>query len=208
MHNSVISQYIVQNQEDKPTTVGQLCDSIAAENDVDANLLDFYLTAWDIQTAQGVWLDYWGIWVGIGRYLQVVSSYANWGVAPDSGTFNNSVFYNGALSTNNYRLPDYVYRKLILIKAFANISGCSIPVLNQCLLMFFDGRRAYAVDNFDMTVTINIEFTLADWEYSVLTLSNAFPKCAGVRYNYTFYTSGFFGFAPDSGTFDNSTFRN
>ena len=195
MHKSVISQYIVQNQADEPTTTGKLCDYIESQNDVSLDIQNFYDVAWNIDTSQGVWLDYWGVWVGVGRYLYSPETGDYWGFASDSGTFDNSVFYNPFLTTQSYRLTDDVYRKLILLKAFTNISDCSIPTLNKCLNIFFAGRgRAYASDNEDMTITINFEFVLYQWEYAVLTQSHAFPKAAGVRIKFTFYTPDMFGF--------------
>jgi len=205
---SIISQYLVQHQKDELTTVGKLCRSIEAETDIDPDFAEFFRAAWDINTAVGVWLDYWGVWVGVGRYLSVSPSGETFGFASDSGTLNNSVFAGGGSGDGSYRLTDKAFRKLILLKAYANIAGCSIKVLNECLLYFFDGRRVYASDNFDMTCSINFEFELSEWEYALITQSNAFPKAAGVQYLYTFYTAGFFGFAPDSGTLNNSTFRN
>lgn len=195
MHKSVISQYIVQHRTDEPTTVGKLCEYIEAQNDVAQDLQNFYDIAWNIDTAQGVWLDYWGVWVGVGRYLYAPESGTYWGVASDSGTFNNSVFYNVDLTTNSFRLADIVYRRLILLKAFTNISDCSIPTINKVLNIFFAGRgRVYAIDNEDMTISINFEFTILPWEYAVMTQSGAFPKPAGVRINYTFFTTDMFGF--------------
>ena len=156
---------------------------------------NFYNIAWNIDTAQGVWLDYWGVWVGVGRYLNAPDSGTYFGVASDSGTFNNSVFYNADLTTNTFRLTDDVYRRLILLKAFANISDCSIPTLNKILNIFFVGRgRAYAFDNEDMTITINFEFALLAWEYAVMTEAGVFPKPAGVRIKFSFFTQDMFGF--------------
>lgn len=205
---SIVSQYLVQHRRDELTTVGKLCRSIESETDIDPDFAEFFRAAWDLNTAVGVWLDYWGVWVGVSRYLSVMASEEYFGVAPDSGTLNHSVFASDSAGDGSYRLTDAVYRKLIMLKAYANIAGCSIEVLNNCLQYFFDGRRCYASDNFDMTCSINFEFELAEWEYALITQSNAFPKAAGVQYLYTFYISGYFGVAPDSGTLDNSVFRN
>jgi hypothetical protein len=195
MHKSIISQYIAQNQADDTTTTGQLCAYIESQNDVTTDIQNFYDIAWNIDTAQGVWLDYWGVWVGVGRYLTAPDPSAYWGVASDSGTFNNSVFYSADLTTNTYKLTDDVYRKLILLKAFSNISDCSIPTLNKILNIFFAGRgRVYASDNENMTISINFEFSILPWEYAVMTQSGVFPKPAGVRIIFTAYTNDMFGF--------------
>ena len=206
LHKSIISQYKVEHFNDLPTTTALLCQHVAEQNDITTDWQNFYRIAFNINSSQGIWLDYWGIWVGIGRYVNAPSDGTVWGVAPDSGTFNSSVFFNPDNNAYTQRLSDSAYRRLILLKAFSNISDCSIPTLNKALLYFFDGRRAYAIDNFDMSITINVEFELSSVEYTILVYSNAFPKCAGVLYNYTFFTSGNFGVASDSGTLDNAVF--
>ena len=210
MHKSVISQYIVQNIVDESTTTGKLCAYIESQNDVNIDIQNFYNIAWNIDTAQGIWLDYWGVWVGIGRFLSVPSSFTFFGFDHSaSGNFDRSIFYDENNTTNNYALTDAVYRRLILLKAFANISDCSIATLNKILTTFFNGRRAYAIDNEDMTIRLNFEFTLLAWEKAIIEQSGVFPKPAGVRFVYTYQQPDtMFSFDGAGQTFDNGYMSN
>ena len=210
MHKSVISQYIVRNTTDEPTTIGRLCEYIEAQNDVSVDINNFYNVVWNIDTAQGIWLDYWGVWVGVGRYLNVPELFTFFGFDyTGAGNFDRSIFYDPTVTTSNYALTDTAYRKLILLKAFANISDCSIATLNKILTTFFDGRRAYAIDNENMTIRLNFEFTLLAWEKAIIEQSGVFPKPAGVRFEYTFYQpANMFSFDGAGQTFDNGYMSN
>jgi hypothetical protein len=205
MHKSIISQYIIQNTTDEPTTAAKLCEYIEAQNDVSGDLQNFYNMVWNIDTAQGVWLDMWGVWVGVGRFLNIPSLSTFFGFDyAGAGNFDRSVFYEAGNTTNNFALTDAVYRRLILLKAFANISDCSIATLNKILTTFFEGRRAYAIDNENMTITLNFEFTLLAWEKAIIEQSGVFPKPAGVRFIYTNYIPAkMFSFDGAGQTFDN-----
>jgi len=211
MNKSVISQYIVQHRSDEPTTVGKLCEYIEAQNDVTVDIDNFYNVAWNIETAQGIWLDYWGVWVGVGRYLYVPTAFTFFGFDyAGSGNFDRSIFFNANNTTSNYALSDDAYRQLILLKAYANISDCSIPTLNKILTTFFLGRgRAYAIDNFDMTIRLNFEFTLLAYEKAIIEQSGVFPKPAGVRFEYSFYQpANMFSYDGAGQTFDNGYMSN
>ena len=210
MHKSIISQYIVQNTTDEPTTTAKLCEYIEAQNDVSVDIQNFYSVVWNIDTAQGVWLDMWGVWVGVGRFLNIPSLSTFFGFDyAGAGNFDRSVFYEEGNTTNNYALTDAVYRRLILLKAFANISDCSIATLNKILTTFFEGRRAYAIDNENMTITLNFEFTLLAWEKAIIEQSGVFPKPAGVRFIYTNYIPAkMFSFDGAGQTFDNGYMSN
>jgi len=210
MYKSIISQYIQQIIADESTTTGKLCAYIESQNDVSVDIENFYNMAWNIDTAQGVWLDMWGVWVGVGRFLNVPSLFTFFGFDyAGSGQFDRSIFYDANNTTSTYALTDDVYRRLILLKAFANISDCSIPTLNKILTTFFDGRRAYAIDNENMTIRLNFEFTLLAWEKAIIEQSGVFPKPAGVRFEYSFYQpSKMFDFDGAGQTFDNGYMSN
>ena len=211
MHKSVISQYVVENTSDNATTIGKLCEYIEAQNDVSVDIQAFYDFAWNIDTAQGIWLDYWGAWVGVGRYINLPSAFTFFGFDyAGAGQFDNSIFYDAGNTTTNYPLEDSVYRRLILLKAFANISDCSIKTLNKILTTFFAGRgRAYAFDNEDMTIRINFEFDLYAWELAIMQQSGIFPKPVGVRIEFTFFNPDtMFSFDGAGQTFDNGYMSN
>jgi Protein of unknown function (DUF2612) len=56
-------------------------------------------------------------------------------------------FYDGAITTQNFRLGDEAYRRLIYAKAAANICDGSIPAINGILRRIFHGRgNAYVTE--------------------------------------------------------------
>jgi hypothetical protein len=56
-------------------------------------------------------------------------------------------FYDGAVTTENFRLGDEAYRRLIYAKAAANICDGSIPAINAILMRIFAGRgSAYVTE--------------------------------------------------------------
>jgi hypothetical protein len=132
-----------------PTLV-QLITNINSYIDPDANLEAFYENIWNIDTAVGYGLDVWGRIVGIGRVLEVpTGGYFGFAEATNlsANPFGQAPFYSGQPTTSNFTLTDEAYRLLILAKAAANITDCSIPAINQILLALFPGRgNAYVTD--------------------------------------------------------------
>jgi Protein of unknown function (DUF2612) len=156
--------------------------------DPSTNLDDFYDTFWNILTAQGVGLDIWGRIVDVDRNLQIVELGNYFGfsesLAGGSSTpqpFGQAVFWNGPPASTTYALADDAYRKLILVKALANITDCTAPNLNKLLGFLFEGRgRCYVVDLGGMRIRYVFEFTLTPVELSIMVNSTAVPRPAGV----------------------------
>ena len=144
---------------------------------------------WNIDTAQGVWLDVWGRVVGVSRIIPIASG--NYFGFEEAGSsvegFNQLPFYNGQALTSNYAVSDKVFLILILAKAFANISDGSIPSINQLLLNLFPGRgRCYVVEGANMTMTYTFEFALSQGEQAIIVNSGGLPRPSGVHVNYSY----------------------
>jgi len=144
---------------------------------------------WNIDTAQGVWLDVWGRVVGVSRIIPIASG--NYFGFEEAGSsvegFNQLPFYNGQALTSNYAVSDKVFLILILAKAFANISDGSIPSINQLLLNLFPGRgRCYVVEGANMTMTYTFEFALSQGEQAIIVNSGVLPRPSGVHVNYSY----------------------
>jgi hypothetical protein len=116
--------------------------AFAADIDQTFNIDLFFDDIFNVNTAQGYGLDVWGRIVGVNRIITVTTVLPFFGFeeATDAVGFNQAPFYSGQFVTTNFILNDLSYRKLILVKAFANIVSCSIPNLNQMLLTLFPGR--------------------------------------------------------------------
>ena len=110
--------------------------------------------------------------------------YLGYSEALDWQPFNQAPFFTGVQATQTYRLVDDAYRKLILVKALANISDCTSPSLNRLLSNLFEGRgRCYVSDTGNMEFRYVFEFALEPYEIAILTQSGAIPKPAAVLAN-------------------------
>lgn len=183
----------------------------------DVNFQTFYDYVWNVDTAVGFGLDYWGRIVDISRLLQIPNAFDLFGfqnadVPPGVLPFNNGVFnVPGGGVTQSFLLPDDAYRTLILVKALANISATTAPAINQLLRNLFPGRgAAYVLDKGNMRMQFTFEFDLTPTEYAILSQSGALPHPAGVLVSIvTVPGSGNFGFSeglPSSATFGNGSF--
>lgn len=171
---------------------------------------------WDVLSAGSYGLDVWGKIVGIGRYVTATSSggfFGFQGTAASAATatfphpFNTKPFYAGTLETTNVRLGDDAYRTLILAKAFSNISIGTIPEINRFLTILFKNRgTAYVVNNRDMTMTVVVDFTLFQYEKSLLQNYDVMPIPSGVLLSVTTALGNYFGFASDAEPFDQGVF--
>lgn len=207
----VWTQTIISQYANSPVLLAILESMNDAINPT-ANIDDFYNNVWNIATAQGYGLDFWGRIVGVTRALSVIGG--NSGVTfgfkeagASAAGFGQSPFYEGASATTipNYVLADSVFRQLILIKALANISPRSITSINNSLMLLFASRgNAFVIDRGNMTATYSFGFLLSPVEIAILTQSGAFPAPSGVRIDIAAYEIPFvFGFA-EAGSSANS----
>lgn len=98
--------------------------------------------------------------------------------------FNDAPFYDGVQATEVVVLTDAAYRKLILAKALANISDCSMPSLNKAIRSLFDGsdsRRCYATTSNLMDLSYVFEFELTPVERTLAISAGVIPRPAGVK---------------------------
>lgn len=179
VEQTIISQY------GQSSVIGQLIQNFNQYFDPTANFDAFYDLVWNVDTAVGYGLDVWGRIVGIGRvvYVAVPGLYFGFEEATTASAlpFNQGVFYNSAIITDNFSLSDTAYRTLILAKALSNISNGSIASINQILLNLFPGRGdCYCTDGGDMTMTYHFTFALTAVELAVISQTGVLPKPAGV----------------------------
>lgn len=115
----------------------------------------------------------------------ILSSSSSTGTTDDRVTpFDDAPFYDGIQDSEVVVLSDSAYRKLILAKALANISDCSMPSLNYALRNLFDGsdtRRCYATTNNRMDLSYVFEFALTPVERTLAVSAGVIPRPAGVK---------------------------
>ena len=186
---TLLSQYI-----DSPTLVGML-ESFNDAIDPSIDIANFYTQIWNVATAVGNGLDIWGQIVGVSRNLQInASNYFGFDESVTTPTlttgaqpFNQAPFYLGVAATSTYALADAQYRRLILVKAAANISDLSVPSINALLRAEFgtsDGinpyGKAYVIDNENMSFEYHLGFVPSAVQIAIINNSGVFPRPAGV----------------------------
>jgi Protein of unknown function (DUF2612) len=174
-------------------TIKALLQSFNDAIDPTVDIANFYNNIWNVNTAVGNGLDIWGQIVGVSRYLtSSATQYLGYAEANSIGTeaqpFNQAPFYTGTLSSNTFALTDEQYRRLILVKAAANISSLTIPSINALLRAEFgtsDGVNpygdAYVIDNINMTFTYYLKFAPSALQLAIINNSGVFPRPAGVQ---------------------------
>ncbi|MCM1513241.1 MAG: DUF2612 domain-containing protein [Oxalobacter formigenes] len=163
--------------------LSQLVDFVYQHYDAQAVIDKFYEIVVNIDTAKGFGLDIWGRIVGVGRYLTVTPQNKNFGFNTPNNSFtpfNVAPFRNGEPVTDTYRLNDNAYRKLIFVKAMANIVRPNAPAINNILQYLFDGKRCYVLDLGNMAMRYVFAFYLQPYERAIIE-SEYFPRPAGVR---------------------------
>lgn len=177
-----IEQTIISQYANSPTLV-QLVKNFNDYIDPAADIDAFLTNVMDVQTATGFGLDIWGRIVGVTRNIKVTQAQSNFGFSEGLNyqPFGQAPFYAGS-SSNVYSLSDDAFRTLILVKALANISDCSVASFNRLLQNLFAGRgRCYVQDTGAMQLRYVFEFDLLPYEASIIQNSGAFPRPAGVK---------------------------
>lgn len=194
LQRTIISQYA-----NSPTLV-RLIQNMNEYIDPQTNFDIFYNFVWNVDTAEGFGLDYWGKIVGVSRLLQIpgndpIVGFDNPSFPDDWFPMSFGRFAREGEVTIAYELPDNAYRVLILTKALANICATTAPALNRLLRNLFPGRgRCYVRDLGNMSMQFVFNFALSTVEYAILTQSGALPHPAGVLYSVLVIRQGLFGF--------------
>lgn len=178
---TILSQYV-----NSPRTLG-LIESFS--DAINANgLSDLFLASvLNIETASSYGLDVWGRIVGVRRTLYVPGGASGkllgWG-EPGAGKFygwRQAPWNTLNRLTPNFTLQDDDYRRLILVKAFSNISDRSIPSMNAALMQMFAGQgNVHVSDLGSMTAAYVFDFHPTALDLAILQQSGAFASPSGV----------------------------
>lgn len=198
----------IQSQYGASLRIRALIEAFAARIDPNADIDLFYKKIMDLDTAEGIGLDIWGVIVGVNRILEVPSDdifgYYGSGLQP----YNQGHFYGGDSSiTNYYTLTDNAFRKLIYFKALENIIPTDAASINAALAFLFDGRPASVIEVGVMKIRYVFGFELEPFEISVLKKYIFRPAGVGFEW-YQVPMDKVFGF-DGSGCvgFDNGVFN-
>lgn len=176
-----LQPYILTQYSGSPT-VTQLLSDFRNEIDPQADIETFKRHIMYIDSATGYGLDVWGRIVGISRTV--------------------------TLDDTPITLNDSIYRKLIMHKAMANITNCSLATLNKALNTLFGenlfSARNYIVEaqngtekynSYPMHVRFTAKRLLTDTEKMLFTLGVTLNLSAGVGWSLTVVQNNVFGFA-------------
>lgn len=197
---TVIKQY------SNSVTLLQLLNSFDQWVDLTKFTDDFLGYVWDISTAVGFGLDIWGRILGRSRYLQITPTPGenfgfNINALPGTNWYpwNTKPFYGGQSGgAVSYALEDEYYRRLLLVKAAANIAACDCGSLNTLMRAMFGDRGkcyvGYDINN-PMNIGYHFEFSPSPVERTIIE-SGLFPQPAGTDASFIYgVPAGFFGFA-------------
>lgn len=201
-----VEQTIISQYANSPT-VSQLIENMNGYLDPRANMLAFYNTVWNVNTAVGFGLNIWGRIVGVSRVIPIPGTSGVFGFETADRPFDwqnfgstlptgrGGPFFAGQVITGGFTLDDNAYRTLILTKALANITATTAPALNALVQNLFPGRGvAFVIDRGNMAMTYVFQFKLTQIEYAILAFSGVLPHPAGVQVNVIVVPGGFLGF--------------
>ncbi|MBZ6385160.1 DUF2612 domain-containing protein [Pantoea piersonii] len=183
VRDTILTQYAAS------PNIRSLIESFNTTMDMEEFTDEFLTAIWDVSTATGYGLDVWGKIVGVPRLLNVRETATYFGFdesyvssSDDSPKpFDEAPFFEGVQLTTTVRLSDDGYRKLIMAKAMANITDCSIPALNSALsYLFGDEGNAFVAITGIMSMSYVFDFNLSPVEWAILLNSSAIAKPAGV----------------------------
>ena len=157
----------------------------------------------DIDKAEGVWLDYLGVRVGLDRPATTDPAQdARFGfTGPMQSTgFDNAPFAGSEANAQVYPLPDAIFRRFIKARAVLVLGDGTIQTFGKAVRRIDPG--ATVQDNRDMTVRIVTD--LQDF-LELADRCGALPRSGGVRIIYA--ARGVFGYDEAGEGFDQAPFR-
>jgi hypothetical protein len=143
----------------------------------------FFNKVWNLDTAEGYGLDVLGRIVGASRIVNVPQGgiYIGFEGQPAAENWNNGTWYSGATSTNNIRLDEGTYRRVIRAKVLSNVWDGSIPMANRILMTLFpDHGNCFMGDDGNMAISYHFGAALSPVDFAVASQEGVLPRPCGV----------------------------
>lgn len=184
MSDLIVEQEVRENLLDqwRDTEVEQILElQLAYRHQRYGGVLLELMNQYHLESAEGVWLDYLGDWIGLRRPQQPQQSRV-FGFAPQDVGFNQGPFANLGGSTFLGSAHDDLYRKLLWGRTYFLLSNGSLIDHNEIVAAIFSDSDESAVwtDNFDMTATLDTR-TGIYYFYQMAKESRLLNPPAGVR---------------------------
>lgn len=149
---------VLQSQYAASKRIGNLGKLFQKEIDATENIELLKEEVADMESAAGVFLDWWGERVGVTRYIKVNGEYV--------------------------RLDDDYYRFLLFYRARCNLSDSTCATMNRMLSMLTD-TRVFVVDYQTMSISsVVIIGAIGDLQSQILSTYGLLNRPAGVLANY------------------------
>lgn len=149
---------VLQSQYAASKRIGNLGKFFQKEIDATENIELLKEEVADMESAAGVFLDWWGERVGVTRYIKVNGEYV--------------------------RLDDDYYRFLLFYRARCNLSDSTCATMNRMLSMLTD-TRVFVVDYQTMSISsVVIIGAISDLQSQILSTYGLLNRPAGVLANY------------------------
>jgi hypothetical protein len=148
----------------------------------------WFADVWNLVTAKTYGLDLWGRIVGVIRSikLQDLNVYFGFSQGRTWSPFNQAPFWNGTDALPGFghvvTFDNPTFLKVILAKAFANITDCCAPSLNYILSLLFEGRGiVYVEDLQDRIMTLVFDFEPDATDLAILVQTGVIARPAGIQ---------------------------
>lgn len=182
MKSADLNETILSQYANSPAIMA-LIRSMNDRIDPAADIQMFYDQVWNINTATTWGLDNWGRILGISRLIEIQGDDATFGfLGSTMQPFGQGTFARPQ-ATNIYSLTDDAYRALLMLKAAANVSDCSVPGINSIIQNMLAGRGpCYVLEVGPMQIRYVFEFWLTPYERALMRNQTVPPKPGGVGY--------------------------
>lgn len=148
----------MQTQFSGVPKLSKLAQFFHGEMDASDQLDQIHSVIADVQTAGGVFLDWWGERVGVSRYLEVNGQYV--------------------------RFDDDYYRFLIMYRAVCNVSDSTAATMNK-MLSTLTSTRVFVVDYQNMSIqSIVVIGDIEELQAQILETYGLLNRPAGVLTNF------------------------
>ena len=179
----------IQSQYGASPHIRGIVAAFAQSIDPNADVNLFYNKIFNLDTAQGVGLDIWGLIVGAPRYMEIEPQNYFGFDGSFLMPFGLGPFYETDHLSNYYRLTDSAYRRLIYYKALANISDETAESQNRLLQNLFAdeveaGNTLFIVPAGTMKIRAVFEFMLQPIDLAMFRAYGLLNRGAGVGWEY------------------------
>lgn len=174
----------IQSQYAHAKRIRGVAEKVRQEIDATQDMVDLHGMVADMQTAQGVYLDWWGQRVGVDRLLKVAGEF--------------------------YRFDDDYYRFLLFYRARCNLADSTAATMND-MLSQLTNTRTFVIDYQMMNISsVVIIGAISDLQAQILATYGLLNRPAGVLANYLiiYPDERIFGFlGSDLEPFDQGVFN-